>query len=94
MKVLCAWCEQEGKQALIRESESNAHAMVTHGICEHHESILRKQVEMLTHGRRHDPLRPRLLRRSSVAVRVSSLLPAFRRTGMSITSHIDDVKVH
>lgn len=67
MKVLCAWCEQDGKKTLIYESTSNAHAMVTHGICGHHASILRKQVEELTHERKHDPLHPRLLRQSGPA---------------------------
>lgn len=47
MKVLCAWCEQEGKPALIRENESNACARATHGICREHESTIQKQVEML-----------------------------------------------
>jgi hypothetical protein len=51
MKVLCAWCEQEGKPALIRESESNACAKATHGICHEHESALRKRVEVLAHRR-------------------------------------------
>lgn len=72
MKVLCAWCEQDGKQALMRESPSDAHAMVTHGICDDHESMLRKQVEDLTHGRRPDSLRPRLLRQSDAAYQASN----------------------
>ncbi len=47
MKVLCAWCEQEGKQVQIRENESSTCTMATHGICREHESTLRKQVEVL-----------------------------------------------
>jgi hypothetical protein len=51
MTVLCAWCEQEGKQALIRESGSNARALASHGICREHEATLLKQVEVLAHRR-------------------------------------------
>ena len=51
MTVLCAWCEQEWKQTLIRESASHSCAMATHGICHDHESTLRTQVEVLAHRR-------------------------------------------
>jgi len=51
MRVLCAWCEQEGKQALIRETESNPRAMATHSICHEHESTLLRQVEALARRR-------------------------------------------
>ena len=47
MKVLCAWCEEEGKQALIDGTESDPCAMATHGICRQHEVALLKQIAAL-----------------------------------------------
>lgn len=41
MKVLCAWCEKEGKPALIGEREPLEDPAETHGICPEH----RRQVE-------------------------------------------------
>lgn len=47
MKILCAWCEEEGKQALIGVTESGPCAMATHGICRQHEVVLLKQIAVL-----------------------------------------------
>ena len=39
--------KKEGKQALIRERESNPYGMATHGICRQHEVALLKQIAVL-----------------------------------------------
>jgi hypothetical protein len=52
MKVLCAWCEEEGKQALIRNSESGPSGVATHGICHEHEMALLKQIAELARTRK------------------------------------------
>jgi hypothetical protein len=41
MIVLCAWCEQEGTEALIRDTAGNV-GLTSHGICEGHEKRLLK----------------------------------------------------
>lgn len=41
MKVICAWCEKEGKPSLIGEKEPLDDEMESHGLCPEH----RKQVE-------------------------------------------------
>ena len=43
MIVLCAWCEQEGTEALIRNTAGNL-GLTSHGICERHEKRLLKQI--------------------------------------------------
>lgn len=48
MIVLCAWCEQEGRQALIRKTESSNRMSPSHGICEVHEKVLLKQIRQKT----------------------------------------------
>jgi hypothetical protein len=35
MRVVCVWCEQEGKPAILREEDPHD-ASVTQGICEAH----------------------------------------------------------
>ena len=47
MKVLCAWCEQEGKETLIGEAGLYDRQMTSHGICEDHEHVILKQIEEL-----------------------------------------------
>jgi hypothetical protein len=58
MKVLCAWCEEAGRKALIRESESNPGARATHGICREHEAALLKQIAVLAHKQKQKGLEP------------------------------------
>lgn len=41
MRVLCAWCQKEGKPALIGEKEPLEDPAESHGLCAEH----RKQVE-------------------------------------------------
>ena len=39
MKVVCVWCQQEGKPAILREEDPQDHG-VAQGICEHHAVAL------------------------------------------------------
>jgi len=47
MKVICAWCEQEGKETLIGEAGLYDRPMTSHGICEAHKKVLLTQIEDL-----------------------------------------------
>ena len=47
MNILCAWCEEEGKPALIGVTQSGPCAMATHGICRQHEMALLKRIAIL-----------------------------------------------
>jgi hypothetical protein len=73
MKIICAWCEQEGKETLIGEVGLYDWQMTSHGICEDHEQVIWKQIEELRIKQN-----PRLRRRrpSRAKSRASSPLPA------------------
>jgi hypothetical protein len=47
MKTVCAWCEKEGKEALIGEKEPLADSSETHGICGDHREELEARVIQL-----------------------------------------------
>ena len=47
MKVLCAWCEKEGKETLIGEVGLYDGPMTSHGICDDHEKVVLQQVAEL-----------------------------------------------
>ncbi len=47
MKVLCTYCEMEGRPALIEEKEPRGDAMITHGICAKHRRQLYREMEVL-----------------------------------------------
>ncbi len=47
MKVLCTYCEMEGKPALIEEKEPLGDPMITHGICVEHRRQLYREMEVL-----------------------------------------------
>jgi hypothetical protein len=47
MKVICAWCENEGKETLISEIGLYDIDVTSHGICLDHEKVLLRQVEAL-----------------------------------------------
>lgn len=40
MKVICSWCEAEGRQAVIREKEPLDDPEETHGVCPEHRMLL------------------------------------------------------
>lgn len=47
MKVVCTYCEMEGKLALIGEKEPLADPTITHGICAEHRRHLYQEMEVL-----------------------------------------------
>ena len=66
MKVICAWCEQEGNETLIGEVGLYDRPMTSHGICDDHEKVIWKQIEELRikqnprlHRRRHSRAKSR-----------------------------------
>lgn len=58
MKILCAWCEEEGKKALIRENQSDPSDRATHGICRAHEVALLKQIAALARKHKEQARQP------------------------------------
>jgi hypothetical protein len=40
MKVICAWCEAEGRPAVVREKEPVEDPDETHGVCKEHKAKL------------------------------------------------------
>jgi hypothetical protein len=40
MRVICAWCQQEGRRALLRVREPLDDPSETHGICERHQQAV------------------------------------------------------
>jgi len=77
MKVICAWCEQEGKETLIGEIGLYDQAMTSHGICDDHEKAILKQIRELRIKQNPRPQRRRL---SCVKSRSSGQLPTPRTT--------------
>ncbi|MGH7233176.1 MAG: hypothetical protein ACREJU_17725 [Nitrospiraceae bacterium] len=43
MKVMCSWCQKEGKPALVREKPPLADPQETHGVCVEHVERLEAQ---------------------------------------------------
>lgn len=39
MKVVCAWCQRQGRPAVLSEKDSQ-HEGVSHGICDDHALVL------------------------------------------------------
>lgn len=79
MKVICAWCEREGRQTLIVEVGLYDRKMTSHGICRNHKKVVLKQIQQLPNREN-----PRLQRRrlSRMKLRSSTWLPASRTTRM------------
>ena len=80
MKVLCAWCEEEGKQALMGVIESDPYAMATHGICRQHEVALLKQIAVLARKLKQKDREPVLYGRA--------------RGGRAVTLAVDSLKLN
>ncbi len=67
MKVVCAWCETEGKETLIGEIGLYDIEVTSHGICIDHEKVLLNQIKELRlkqNPRLRRPRRPRIQPRS------------------------------
>ena len=77
VKVICAWCEQEGKETLIGEVGLYDRSMTSHGVCDDHEQVIKMQIRELRIKQN-----PRLHRRrhSRAKSKPSSPLPASRTT--------------
>ncbi len=41
MRVVCAWCDAEGKPAVVREKDPLDDPEETHGVCAEHKALLR-----------------------------------------------------
>ncbi len=68
MKVVCAWCENEGKETLIGEIGLYDIEVTSHGICLDHEQVLLQQIKelkMKQSPKLRRPRRPRAQPRSS-----------------------------
>jgi len=44
MKVICAWCEHEGKETLIGDISLYDMEITSHGICVDHEQGLLREI--------------------------------------------------
>ncbi len=44
MKVVCAYCERDGRPSVIAEKPPYDNPALTHGICPHHLRLLREEI--------------------------------------------------
>ena len=82
MKVVCAWCETEGKETLIGEIGLYDVDVTSHGICIDHEKVLLHQIKDLKRQQNPKLRRPRRLRiqpRSSGSPTVPNCTTPWRR---------------
>jgi hypothetical protein len=82
MKVICAWCENEGKETLIGEIGLYDLDMTSHGICLDHEKVLLQQIHGLKvkqHPRLRRPRHPRVRPRASAAPAMANCATPWRR---------------
>jgi hypothetical protein len=80
MKVICAWCENEGKETLIGEIGLYDGEVTSHGICLDHEHVMLRQIHELKI--KHNPRlrRQRHTRAQSVSPRPVSDVPTICTT--------------
>ena len=87
MRVVCAWCQREGRTGFLGYREPLSDTGVTHGICpEHYESVLAtlpapslRGVEMLVVVSRGEESLYRYLEESFTAVRGVQIIVERRR---------------
>ena len=81
MKVICAWCENEGKETLIGEISLFDVELTSHGICIDHEQVLLRQIKGLKMQtpRLHRPRQPRIQPRSSTSPVLPNCTTPWRR---------------
>jgi hypothetical protein len=82
MKVICAWCEREGKETLIGELSLFDMDMTSHGICLDHEQGLLRQIQavkMKHHPKLRRPRHARSQMRSSGSPIVANCVTPWRR---------------
>ena len=46
MRVVCAWCQKEGRPALLREDDSRDGSLESRGICDDHSVKLLHEIKM------------------------------------------------
>jgi hypothetical protein len=44
MRLICAWCQQEGRPAVMREDDASGGAFDSHGICDDHSVRLLDEI--------------------------------------------------
>jgi hypothetical protein len=87
MKVICAWCENEGRETLINEIDLFDMEVTSHGICIDHEKILLKQVHDLNPiSRLRKPRRARTQPRSSSSPSIPNCATPWRRRRLRMPS--------
>jgi hypothetical protein len=89
MKVICAWCENEGKETLIGGIGLYDLDMTSHGICHDHEKVLLQQIhesKLKQHPRLRRPRRPRMQPRASGSPVVAGCATPWRRRRQHRTS--------
>ena len=89
MKVICAWCENEGKETLIGEIGLFDIEVTSHGICLDHEKVLLRQIaelKMKQNPRLRRPRRPRTQPRTSSSPAVPNCTTPWRRRRTHRTS--------
>ena len=82
MKVVCAWCETEGKETLIGEIGLYDIEVTSHGICIDHEKVLLNQIKELRlkqNPRLRRPRRPRIQPRSPGSPTIPNCTTPWRR---------------
>ena len=82
MKVICAWCEKEGKETLIGEIGLYDMEVTSHGICTDHQTVLLRQIHELRiqqNPRLRRSRRPRIKLRSSGSPMVANCTTPWRR---------------
>jgi len=47
MLVLCAWCQKEGRETIIKGDRSES-GQISHGICQEHQEEALKQIDEQT----------------------------------------------
>ena len=80
MKVVCAWCEHEGKETLIGEIGLFDWEVTSHGICLDHEQVMLRQIRGFTKKESARLRRQRHPRAKSESPRAVSGLPTICTT--------------
>ena len=63
MRFLCAWCQAEGKETVLREDEGDDPTVISHGICEPHQQKMLGEIGKLDIGRKENPRKRRMRKR-------------------------------
>lgn len=82
MRVICAWCEEEGRVVVMRDTGLADGQGTSHGICgEHERAMLRKITELAVQEwtSLHRPRPARRRRPFTAATRLSRVQAAARR---------------